>query len=519
MVYLGARLVAGIISAWFASRIVSDMRMELHTALQRLQLRYFAKRSAGEMVGRIMHDTQELRQFLVEGLPYLMVNCVSFLVIAVILVKLDHILALFVFLPVPALVFGANLFWRRLDPLFHRDGSKIAALHSLLHESIDGIKTVKAFVQEKTRAGKFNEQSRQWFKIRFHITSTWTGFQEVMFWIMQLGVSGVWFVAAWRITRNDPSITLGTLLAFVGYIWLLYGPMQWFTAVLDWMTHAFAGAERIFSILDTPPEIEDAPNAISVPGIKGSVSFASVHFSYEKGKEVIKGMNFDIKPGEMVGLVGKSGAGKSTVINLVCRFYDVDSGAVLIDGHNIRDIKLAQLRHQIGIVMQEPFLFRGSIMDNIRYGVPGKSFDDVMQAAKAAHAHDFILNKEDGYDTVIGDNGIQLSGGEKQRISIARAIILNPPILILDEATSSVDSETEKYIQDAIANLIRERTTIAIAHRLATLRNADRLFILDDGAIVEKGTHDQLMESGGHYARLVKMQSELNKIKGEMWKE
>jgi ATP-binding cassette subfamily B protein len=517
--YLLARFTAGFISTWLAARMVSDLRARLHETVQRLTLGYFNRRGSGELVSRIMHDTEELQHFLIDGMPYLLINSVSFISITVILIRLDARLALLVFLPVPFLIFGANWFWKRLRPMFHKRGSTVGAMHSILAESIAGIKVVKAFTRESDRSQQFNKINERLFNLRYNIDRTFTGFQEVMFWIMQLGVSAIWFFAAWRISHNDPTLTLGTLLAFVGYIWLLYGPLQWFTAVLNWMTHAFASAERIFTVLDTRAEVYEAPSSVTMPIVRGNVTFNDVRFSYERGKEVIRGISFDIAAGEMIGLVGKSGAGKSTIINLICRFFDADSGMVSIDGHDIRTINLRDVRSHIGIVMQEPFLFNTSIMENIRYGKPTATFEEVVRAARAAWAHDFILDKEDGYDTVIGEHGVMLSGGEKQRISIARAILHDPPILILDEATSSVDSETEKHIQEAIATLVKGRTTIAIAHRLATLRNAHRLFVIEDGNIVEQGTHDELMVHNGAYAKLVSMQTEINRIRAEVWKE
>jgi ATP-binding cassette subfamily B protein len=440
-------------------------------------------------------------------------------VIATILLSMDAKLAVLVFLPVPFLIGGGGWFWRKLIPLFHKRGSRQGALHSLLSESIGGVQSVKAFSLEGKRARQFSSSNEGLFDVSFAIERTFIGFFEVTFWVMSLGATAVWFFAARRIVGGDPNLTLGDLLAFVGYMFLFYGPMRWFTTIFNWMSHALSGAERIFGVLDSMPEIYDAPDAVSLPEIKGRITFDDVHFSYERGKEVIKGIDLDIEPGEMIGLVGRSGAGKSTIINLVCRFYDVDSGQIRIDGHPIDKVRLADLRSQIGIVMQEPFLFNATIVENIRCCAPGASFADVVRAARAANAHEFILQKEDGYDTIIGESGVSLSGGEKQRVAIARAILHDPPILILDEATSSVDSQTEQAIQQAIGNLIQNRTTVAIAHRLATLRNAHRLVVIDDGKIAEIGTHDELLTADGIYAKLVRMQTKLSKLKSTAWEE
>lgn len=518
VVYLAARMTSRSLGIWLASRVVADVRARLHTHLQRLRMVYFNRRDSGELVARVMHDTNELQQFLVDGLPFLMVNTVSSVAITIILLKLDVKLAVLVFVPVPFLIFGGGWFWHKLTPMFHRHGSRMALLHTILGESIHGIKTIKASAQERRRSGEFNRANESLARIGVGIENTFVGFFETMFFVMSLGIAGVWFFAARRLSGSETTLTLGDLLAFVGYIWLFYGPLQWFTAVLNWMTHAFSGAERIFSVLDSPLELDDAPGAVALPRARGDISFRDVRFSYERGKEVIKGINLEIASGEMIGLVGKSGAGKSTIINLICRFYDVDSGLITIDGHPIKDVRVNDLRRQIGMVMQEPFLFNGTILDNIRYGEPTASFERVMRAARAARAHEFILEKEDGYDTCIGE-GVALSGGEKQRIAIAQAILNDPPILILDEATSSVDSETEKAIQEAIANLIRNRTVIAIAHRLATLRNATRLVVIDDGKIAEMGTHEELVAKDGLYAKLARIQSELNRLKSDVWQE
>jgi ATP-binding cassette subfamily B protein len=310
----------------------------------------------------------------------------------------------------------------------------------------------------------------------------------------------------------DRQLTLGEFWRINAFLQLVYGPLMWFSAINQWFSRAMAGADRIFEIIDT--EAENYGDLGKKMDISGQVKFENVRFGYDKSNPVLKGIDFTAEAGEMIGLVGKSGAGKSTTINLICRFYEPDAGVLKIDGVDYRDISLQDLRRQIGIVLQEPFLFNGSISENIAYGKPGASLDEIIEAARAANAHNFILAKPDGYDSMVGERGAKLSGGERQRVSIARAILHNPRILILDEATSSVDVETEKQIQEAIGRLIKGRTTFAIAHRLSTLRNANRLIVLDRGEIAEIGTHEELMEKKGAFYTLVETQTAINEIIG-----
>jgi ATP-binding cassette subfamily B protein len=308
-------------------------------------------------------------------------------------------------------------------------------------------------------------------------------------------------------------LSTGTLMAFTAYLWMFYGPLQFLSRIADWMARSLASSARVFEVLDTTPDVREAADAVAMPRLGGEIAFDNVVFGYDKHKPALKGVSFTVKPGEMVGLVGHSGAGKSTLINLICRFYEVDDGRVLIDGVDIKKVRQTDLRSQIGVVLQDSFLFNGTIAENIAYAKPDATPEDVIAAAKAANAHDFIIGKPDGYDTLLGERGQTLSGGERQRVAIARAILHNPRILILDEATASVDTDTEKQIQEAVQRLVKGRTTFAIAHRLSTLRNADRLLVLKNGTIAETGTHEELLaKEGGEFARLVKMQQEMSQI-------
>ena len=413
-------------------------------------------------------------------------------------------------LPVPFVVIGTNTYWRGLMKLWRRVWHQNSRLGALLADSLGGVRVVRAFAQEKREVTRFSDKSSELRDATMNVERKAAVFYPVMSFIMGLGLPLTWMLGGNQVLGG--TLSFGTLFLFTILLARLYGPVQQLTRLVNFTTRAMTAAERVFEILDMTPEIREQPDAVAMPHVEGRVEFRDAVFGYDKHRPVLHGVNLTVEPGEMIGLVGHSGAGKSTLINLLMRFYDVDEGAILVDGVDLRDIRRDDVRQQIGVVLQEPYLFHGTIFDNIAYGKPSASAAEVMAAARAAYAHDFVVSFPDGYDTIVGERGTRLSGGERQRISIARAILHNPRILILDEATASVDTQTEQQIQNALKNLIKGRTVFAIAHRLSTLRNANRLIVMEKGKIAEQGTHDELLAQRGVFYKLVSAQKAMNEI-------
>ena len=499
------------LNAWLGARILVDIRLAVYEKFQQLSLGYYDKRSIGSVMSRITNDSDALWDFLTDGIPWFVSNFLTLFGIGFILFKMNWQLALLLLIPAPFIYFLTKWFMPRAHRRWHHLWHRISKMYSALGSSLNGMRVVKAFAQEDKENNRFRDRNLQVFEASFAANAMWASYWPIIGLLMSLGSYIIWIVGGHKVLHTEMS--LGELTAFNGYLWQFYAPFQNFSRVIDWLTRSMTAAERVFEVMDTDPDVIESAQPVSMPRIEGRIDFDNVSFSYDKGKRVLEEFSIKIEPGEMIGLVGHSGAGKSTIINLLSRFYDVSEGVIRVDGVDIREIQQADFRRQFGIVLQEPFLFPGTIRDNIAYAKADATNEDILRAAKAANCHEFILKFSDGYDTQVGERGARLSGGERQRISIARAILHNPRILILDEATASVDTETEKQIQEAIARLIEGRTTIAIAHRLSTLRNAHRLVVMKDGKMAECGSHDELMEEDGVYANLVKIQLEVNKLR------
>ncbi len=503
-------IARGRLSAQLGSRVVHDIRFDLYQAIQRLSLRKHDKTQTGALVSRLTGDTTMLGFIFIEIGAWFIPNMLLLVGICAVLLWLNPSLALLVLIPVPGVVLLTLWFYRRLGRMYHRWYQRRAKVSALATDSISGIRVVKAFSQEPEQIRRFGERSAELYQTTAAAESMWATGGPLIAFVTALGGFLVWYFGGLAVLRDDMS--LGDLMAFITYIFLFYGPITMLTGFSDFLNRSFAAAQRLFEITDAEQEVYDDPDAQPLPELTGAINFEDVHFSYTKDKPILKGMNLDVKPGEMIGFVGKSGAGKTTMTNLICRFYDVEGGAIKLDGTDIRKIRLRDLRKHIGIVPQESFLFNGTITENIGYANPDATQEQIIGAAIAANAHGFIMRLPDGYDTRVGERGARLSGGEKQRIAIARAILHDPKILILDEATSSVDTETEELIQHALARLVEGRTTFAIAHRLSTLRHANRLLVIEDGKQAELGTHEELLAKKGTYFKLVEMQSKLSAI-------
>jgi len=506
-------LVAGLLgvaqrylAAFIAERVMFDLRVQLFRHVQRQSLNYFASAKSGEVVSRVLNDVQGVGHMMQENLVKLLQNAMVFAVSTAVIFSLDWRLALVAFALLPAFIYPARKVGRTRKALKRRAQARMAEVTGILLEtlSVSGALLLKVFGTEKKEARRLKAQARELMEVslRHNLVGRW--FQMLMKLFEELGPVMVWAAGGWLVVRGD--VQLGTIVAFVALLRKLYSPASDLAGVHVDVVTSYAYFDRIFAVLDLEPAIRNAPDAIRLPEIDGGVTLRGVSFSYRPEEPLLRDINLDIAPGERVALVGPSGAGKSTLAALVPRLYDPIEGAVLIDGHDVRGIRLKSLRSHIGVVTQQTYLFHASILDNLRYARPDAPLEEVAQAARAAQIHDFIAGLPDGYETIVGERGYRLSGGEQQRLAIARALLKNPKILILDEATSSLDATNEALIQAALDRLLVGRTSLIVAHRLATIRKADRIVVLERGRIVEIGGHSELLAAGGLYASLCRQQ-------------
>jgi ATP-binding cassette, subfamily B, bacterial len=492
------------ILALVSERIGADLRTATYEHLLKLSLEYFGGKRTGDLLARIGSETDRINVFLSLHLLDFATDVLMIVMTSAILFSINPWLALVTLVPLPIIAWMIHIVRDKLRTGFEQIDRVWSEVTSVLADTIPGIRVVKAFAQEAREAQRFRDANKHNLEVNDRLNRVWSLFGPTVGLLTEIGVLVVWVFGIWLVAHD--SITVGVLTAFLAYISRFYNRLDAMSRIVSATQKAAAGAKRIFDILDHVSSVPDPANPVALPPLKGGIRIENVYFRYGN-RVILRGVDLDIRPGEMIGLVGHSGSGKSTLVNLICRFYDVTEGGIKVEGVDLRSIAVADYRKHIGLVLQEPFLFFGTIAENIAYGKPDATRAQIVAAARAAHAHEFILRQPYGYDSLVGERGQSLSGGERQRISIARALLIDPKILILDEATSAVDTETEFEIQSALNNLIRGRTTIAIAHRLSTLRRADRLVVMDRGRIVEIGNHDELMTREGHYWRLYMAQS------------
>jgi ATP-binding cassette subfamily B protein len=516
---LGSALVAWLLSwgktyilALVSERIGADLRTTTYQHLLKLSLEYFGGKRTGDLMSRVGSESDRICVYLSLHLLDFATDVLMFLMTVVALMQINTKLALVTLLPLPIIAWMIHRVRDKLRTGFEKIDRVWGEVTNVLADTIPGIRVVKAFAQEDREASRFREANKHNLAVNDKLNTVWSLFSPTVSFLTDLGILVVWAFGIWQVSHNE--ITVGSLVAAIAFIGNFYGRIDSMSRIVSVTQKSASAAKRIFDILDHVSSVPEPAQPVQLKEVKGQIELREVGFRYGN-RAVNRGINLTIKPGEMIGLVGHSGSGKSTLVNLICRFYDVSEGAILLDGVDIRSFPISDYRSNIGLVLQEPFLFFGTIAENIAYGKPHASQQDIIAAARAAHAHEFILRLPQGYDSMVGERGQGLSGGERQRISIARALLIDPRILIMDEATSSVDSETEKEIQKALDNLVKGRTTIAIAHRLSTLHKADRLVVLDRGEVVEVGSHDELMAREGAYFRLYEAQLRNAQVGGE----
>lgn len=508
---LGVAVVRGIVSLaqrfygdWLTYRVSYDLRGDFYISLQSLPFAFHDQAKIGDLMSRVTSDIGETERFIGSGLMSLVATVLLLVGVAVAMFLENFRLTLWTIVPLITLVWVAVRFGGIVRPLFRKIQDQMGILSSVMQESLTGIGVVKAFAREPHELEKFDRENATWFDMRYESIKVWAHYWPLFNFVLAIAIFLLlWFGGPQALSGQ---ITVGTLFAMISYSLMLNAPVSQLGFLVNMATSADASASRVFEIIDTPNEVIEPEDAIALENPRGEVRFENVSFAYRAGRSILREVNFVAQPNQVVALIGPTGSGKSTITNLIPRFYDPSEGRVLVDGIDIRRLQLKSLRSHIGIVLQEPFLFNATVAENIAYGRPEAPLDEIVAAAKAASAHDFIEAMPKGYETMVGERGVTLSGGQKQRLAIARALLYDPRILILDDSTSSVDTETEHLIQQALAVLMKGRTTFVIAQRLVTLKSANLILVLDHGRIVERGTHDELLAQGGLYRTIYDLQ-------------
>jgi ATP-binding cassette subfamily B protein len=498
------RYLAGMLAHKAAWTTVENVRVKLYAKIQMFDIEYFASAKTGDLMSRVTSDTAVFEQLFAHIIPESVTNAVTLIGVTAVLFSLNARLAALTCIPIPFIVLGSYIFAKKIRPIFRNVQRTLGEINVRLHDNFAGIREIRAFGQEEREEKFFREGVAAYTKAMLGTLMKSSFFHPTIEFLTALGTVIVLGVGGLFAFRN--AVSVSTVVGFILYLSLFYAPITGLTQLLEQAQQALAAAERVTEILDEPIEIVPSKNAVDLERVRGEMAFENVSFAYKDGVPVLKNVSFTARPGSYVALVGPTGVGKSTTVKLAARFYDPLSGRVTLDGHDIRDITLESLRRHIAYVPQDTFLFNMTVAENIAFARPGASREEIEAAAKIARIHDDILQMPQGYDTLVGERGVKLSGGQKQRIAIARAVLCGAPILILDEATSAVDVETEQYIRTSIDALSGDHTIIAIAHRLSTVRNADLILVLEDGEIVERGTHEELIALGGHYAEMCRLQ-------------